>query len=66
MELVFVPDVFTYVSSPFDRGAGLVSLGALNAGGDSAIAESNLVGPEGGQSLADRTVDLINSLWPGQ
>jgi hypothetical protein len=33
-------------------------------GGYRAIAESNLVGPEGGQMLADRTVELMNSLWP--
>ncbi len=37
---------------------------AVRGGGYSAIAESNLVGPEGGQVLADRTVELINSLWP--
>ena len=30
----------------------------------SAIAESNTVGPEGGQVLVDRTIDLIKSLWP--
>ncbi len=30
----------------------------------SAIVESNLVGPEGGQLLVDRTVAAINSLWP--
>ncbi len=37
---------------------------AARGGGYSAIAESNLVAPEGGQVLADRSVDLINSLWP--
>ena len=37
---------------------------AARGGGYSAIAESNQVGPEGGQVLADRTVELINSLWP--
>lgn len=37
---------------------------AVLGGGYSAIVESNLVGPEGGQVLADQTVDLINSLWP--
>ena len=37
---------------------------AARGGGYSAIAESNLVGPEGGQMLADRTVELMNSLWP--
>jgi hypothetical protein len=37
---------------------------AAQGGGYSAIAESNLVGPEGGQVLADRTVELVNALWP--
>ncbi len=37
---------------------------AARGGGYSAIVESNLVAPEGGQVLADRTVDLINSPWP--
>ena len=37
---------------------------AARGGGYSAIVESNLVGPEGGQVLADRTVELINTLWP--
>jgi hypothetical protein len=37
---------------------------ATRGGGYSAIAERNVVGPEGGQVLADRTVELINSLWP--
>ena len=36
---------------------------AVRGGGYSAIAESNTVGPEGGQVLADRTLDLIKSLW---
>jgi hypothetical protein len=37
---------------------------ATRGGGYSAMVESNLVSPEGGQVLADRTVALINSLWP--
>jgi hypothetical protein len=37
---------------------------AVRGGGYSAVAESNTVGPEGGQLLVDRTVDLVNSLWP--
>ncbi len=37
---------------------------AVRGGGYSAIAESNQVGPEGGQVLSDRTVDVINALWP--
>ncbi len=37
---------------------------AVRGGGYSAIVQSNVVGPEGGQMLTDRTVELINSLWP--
>ena len=37
---------------------------AVRGGGYSAVAESNTVGPEGGQVLVDRTVDLVKSLWP--
>jgi hypothetical protein len=44
--------------------AGGLPDATARGGGYSAIAESNVVGPEGGQVLADRTVELINSLWP--
>jgi len=37
---------------------------AIKSGGYSAIVESNLVGSEGGQMLVDRTLRLINNLWP--
>ncbi len=36
---------------------------AVRGGHYSAIVESNLVGPEGGHILVDRTVELINSMW---
>ena len=36
---------------------------AVRGGGYSAIAESNTVGPEGGQALVDRTVETIQELW---
>lgn len=36
---------------------------AVKGGSYSAIPESNLVGPEGGQILADKMTELINSLW---
>jgi hypothetical protein len=28
--------------------------------------ESSLVGPEGGQILAERTIETINAQWPSQ
>jgi hypothetical protein len=46
-------------------GAGYVPTAeAVRGGGYSAIIQSNEVGPEGGQALTDRTVELINALWP--
>ena len=36
---------------------------AVKGGGYSAVVASNQVGPEGGQVLVDRSVELINSLW---
>jgi hypothetical protein len=54
----------TFVVQLAGPGSYLPTERAARGGGYSAIAESNLVGPEGGQVLADRTVELINSLWP--
>jgi hypothetical protein len=36
---------------------------AVGGGGYSAIVQSSLITPEGGQMLVDRTVQLINGLW---
>lgn len=45
-------------------GAGYVPTEkAVRGGGYSAIIQSNTVGPEGGQAMTDRTVELINGLW---
>ena len=54
----------TFVIQLAGPGSYVPTARAARGGGYSAIAESNLVGPEGGQVLADRTVELINSLWP--
>jgi hypothetical protein len=53
----------TFVIQLAGPGSYLPTSRAVRGGGYSAIVESNLVSPEGGQVLADRTVDLINSLW---
>jgi hypothetical protein len=37
---------------------------AVQGGGYSAVVQSTQVGPEGGQALVDRTVELIGALWP--
>ncbi|HOX58526.1 MAG TPA: hypothetical protein P5205_15805 [Candidatus Paceibacterota bacterium] len=44
-------------------GGYLPTARAVAGGGYSAIVQSNKVGPEGGQELVDRTVELINNLW---
>lgn len=54
----------TFVIQLAGPGTYLPTEPAVHGGGYSAIAESNAVGPEGGQVLTDRTVELINSLWP--
>ena len=37
---------------------------AVRGGGYSAVVQSSTVGPEGGQILVDRTLELIDSMWP--
>lgn len=37
---------------------------AVRGGGYSAIIQSNVVGPEGGQVLVERTLETINAFWP--
>jgi hypothetical protein len=37
---------------------------AVRGGGYGAVIQSTRVGPEGGQVLVDRTVDMIRALWP--
>jgi hypothetical protein len=36
---------------------------AVRGGGYSAIVQSCLISPEGGQMFVDRTVEMIDSLW---
>lgn len=45
-------------------GSYLPTAEAVKGGGYSAIVASSVVGPEGGRVLVDRTVALIQSLWP--
>jgi hypothetical protein len=44
-------------------GGYLPTARAVAGGGYSAVVQSNTVGPEGGQELVNRTVELINNLW---
>ncbi|MDQ6477165.1 hypothetical protein [Dyadobacter sp. LHD-138] len=56
--------VQTFVIQLAGPGTYLPSAKAVSGGGYSAICQSNVVGAEGGQVLVDRTVEMINSLWP--
>jgi len=58
------PAVQTFVIQLAGPGTYLPSGRAVQGGGYSAIAESNEVGPEGGQVLVEETLREINSLWP--
>jgi hypothetical protein len=44
-------------------GRYLPTARAVAGGGYSAVVQSSMVGPEGGQVLVDRTVGMINELW---
>ena len=60
------PALQTFVIQLAGPGTYLPSARAVQGGGYSAIAESNEVGPEGGQVLVERTLEQINALWPAQ
>jgi hypothetical protein len=54
----------TFVIQLAGPGSYLPTEKAVKGGSYSAVVQSNLVGPEGGQILVDTTVGLINSMWP--
>jgi hypothetical protein len=58
------PALQTFLIQLAGPGSYLPTERAVRGGGYSAIPESNLVGPEGGQALVDQTLELINALWP--
>ncbi|MDD4871553.1 MAG: hypothetical protein PHR77_13430 [Kiritimatiellae bacterium] len=55
--------VQTFVVQLVGHGWYLPTEAAVRGGHYSAIINSNLVGPEGGQILVDSTVDVINGMW---
>jgi hypothetical protein len=56
--------VQTFVIQLAGPGTYLPTEKAVRGGHYSAVVHSSLVGPEGGQVLVDRTVELVNSMWP--
>jgi len=55
----------TFVVQLAGPGTYLPTAKAVRGGGYSAVCQSNIVGPEGGQLLVDRTLALIEDLWSG-
>jgi hypothetical protein len=55
--------VKTFVVQLAGPGTYLPTEKAIRAGHYSAVVHSSLVGPQGGNVLVDRTVNIINSLW---
>ncbi len=53
----------TFVLQICGFGSYLPTERALAGGSYSAIPQSNIFGPEGGQMLVDKTVDIIDELW---
>ena len=54
----------TFVVQLAGPGSYIPTDRAARGGGYSAIVESNEVGAEGGQILTQRTIELLNTLWP--
>ncbi|WP_437193076.1 hypothetical protein [Planctomicrobium sp. SH527] len=57
------PALQTFVIQLCGRGTYLPTERAVAGGGYSAVPESNLVGPEGGQVLVNETVNALTKLW---
>ncbi len=57
------PAVQTLIVQLAGPGSYLPTERAVAGGGYSAVAQSSVVGPQGGQVLVDQTLDAINTLW---
>lgn len=53
----------TFVVQLAGPGTYLATEKAVAGGGYSAVCQSNMVSPEGGQVLVDRTLNIIDDLW---
>jgi hypothetical protein len=58
--------VQTFVIQLAGPGTYLPTAKAIRGGGYSAVCQSNVVGAEGGAVLVEKTVEVINSFWPGK
>jgi hypothetical protein len=53
----------TFIAQMSGFGSYLATARAQAGGSYSAIPQSNIIGPEGGQMLVDKTVEIIDELW---
>jgi hypothetical protein len=60
------PALQTFVIQLAGPGSYLPTRAAVRGGGYSAIVQSSVVGPEGGDVLVERTVEEITRLWSGE
>ncbi len=58
------PALQTFVIQLCGAGTYVPSKRAMRGGGYSAVIESSVVGPEGGQVLTEKTLEAIKELWP--
>ena len=58
------PAVQTFLVQLAGAGSYVPSPRSTAGGGYGSIPASNSVGPEGGRRLADRTIEIIQELWP--
>ncbi len=58
------PALQTFIIQLAGPGTYIPTEQATRGGGYSATVQSNKVGPEGGQILVEKTLEVLNSLWP--
>lgn len=57
------PALQTFIVELAGSGTYISSRRSIEGGGYGSVPASNRIGPEGGQVLADKTVELIRKLW---
>jgi hypothetical protein len=57
------PAIQTFIVQLAGNGSYIPSLRSIEGGGYGSTPVSNIVGPDGGQVLADESIQLIRSLW---
>jgi len=53
----------TFLVQLAGRGTYVPSRRSITGGGYGSVPASNVIGPEGGRYLAEKTVEIINGMW---